>query len=468
MTGTSEQRSRRVLAFLFHFPPVNAVSTPRNVRTVRYLPQYGWRPVVVTPRETSDARDPASIALIPPAASVVRTRLLEPRHLHPVAQLARLMGRGVRAVVPRGVGIGPRPVQQSAPNAITAPDRVSPILRFQRLLFFPDNQVGWLPFALVAALREHRARPVDVIYSTSAPYTAHLAGGVLKLLIGRPWVAEFRDPWLGSPIALAMAGPRPWLHRRLQVKIERWIVHAADRVVFVSPSTARAYRRRYPKAPPFAVITNGHDPSDLVVRHRERGAGDRFRIVYAGTVRPRELEALLQAVASLVDRRPALRDELELHFYGDLSAACRGILDHFVGSAGLSGMVQDMGMVARRVALEALVDADAALIMLGGDTGMGQIVPAKLFECIGQSQQVLAILPRGDARDILDELGWGVIASPDSVDIELAIEQLLATPAPRDRKADPRGIYDGVRLAGRLAETLDSATGLHSRGNPGP
>ena len=113
-----------------------------------------------------------------------------------------------------------------------------------------------------------------------------------------------------------------------------------------------------------------------------------------------------------------------------------------------------------------MADADAALVMLGAEPGMGQFVPGKLFDYLGQGKQILAVLPPGDAREILRELDWGVVADPDPVAIEHAIERLLAIAA-AGRSPDPDGRYRAVsRLAGRLAVTLDQASGARtSRGS---
>ncbi len=129
------------------------------------------------------------------------------------------------------------------------------------------------------------------------------------------------------------------------------------------------------------------------------------------------------------------------------------------------------GFVPRRAALTAVADADAALVMLGGGPGVGQFIPGKLFDYLGQSKQILAVLPPGDARDILLDLGWGVIASPEAVEIAGAIERLMTLPPPSP-PADPEGRYDREALAGRLADTLRAATGDARRDratrSPGP
>jgi glycosyltransferase involved in cell wall biosynthesis len=280
--------------------------------------------------------------------------------------------------------------------------------------------------------------------------------GIVARLGRLPWVAEFRDPWRGNPVTDAIAGGAPWLHRRMQARLERWIIRSADQIVFVSPSTTRLYRLRYPDAATMVTIPNGHDRSEIVVPSArvERG---RYRIVWTGTLdRPDELLVFLQAVDALLTRVPDLAKQLEIDFYGNVSDSCTAIWSRFEARGRLVEAVRFHGFVPRRVALQAVADADAALVMLGSGPGMGQFVPGKLFDYLGQSKQVLAVIPPGDARDILDELNWGVVADPDVTEIGRALERLIALPPPA-RAADPEGKYDRVALAGRLADSITRA-----------
>jgi hypothetical protein len=87
---------------------------------------------------------------------------------------------------------------------------------------------------------------------------------------------------------------------------------------------------------------------------------------------------------------------------------------------------------------------------------MEVFVGGKLYEYLGQNLQILAVLPPGDAKDVLTGLDWGVIAEPEASSIADALERLVFSPEP-DRAADPEGMYDRAVLAGRLAACLDEA-----------
>ena len=302
-------QSPKVLMVLFHFPPLGGVPMPRNVYNVRYLPRFGWTPVVLAPRDVAGATDPDALALVAPDTPILRARSLEPHHFRGVVSWLRRMARilrrdqGARVAlgIVRQVG-GTAGVQRQPTGKRPLAQAPAQLWRLHRLLAFPDSQVGWLPFAVIAAIRAYRVSPFDVVYSTSAPVTSHLVAGIIKRLTGVPWVAEFRDPWRGNPVTHAIAGRGPWLHRRMQARLERWIVRSADQIVFVSPSTTRLYRRRYPDAATMVTITNGHDRSETIVPavRVERG---RYRIVWTGTLdRPDELLVFLQAVDALLTR----------------------------------------------------------------------------------------------------------------------------------------------------------------------
>jgi glycosyltransferase involved in cell wall biosynthesis len=437
---------------LYFFPPLGGISMSRNVRNVQYLPRHGWRPAVLTPSNAAyHLKDPSSLDLIPEGTKVIRVPSIEAGHVR--SFLIDLL-----AVLAR--------IRRSAPAPAAAPSRTEStgsagsgrgmgrLESARRLLFFPDDQIGWLPFAVVAGLRAHRADPFDAIYSTSSPITSHLVAGIIKRWTGLPWIAEFRDPWLGN----ALAAPLPWIHRRLRVKLERWIVRTADRVVGVSPGITELYRQRYPGAPEMVTITSGYDRGERRPPVRRDPADDRYRIVYTGTLdRPEELRIFLEGVEGLLTRRPELAARLTIDFFGAVSDACRATADRFtLGIAG--GAVHYRGFVPRREAMDALASADAALILLGAGPGMGLFIGGKLFDYLGQDRQILAMLPQGDSRDILLSLDWGVVCDPDPADVERAIERLIELPPP-DRAADPDGRFDRVTLAGQLARSLDEISG---------
>jgi hypothetical protein len=340
------------------------------------------------------------------------------------------------------------------------------IARVRRLLAIPDDQAGWIPDALRVGHSLVRDGAPDAIFSSSSPISAHVVAGVLARTHHLPWIAEFRDPWLDNPIAGPVAGGT----RRLQATIERAIVRRADRVIFVTPSLLALYAARYPRhSARFRLVSNGYERSsdDTVTKRSTPSTNhDCFRLVYAGSLyRPAELATFLAGVKLLLVRQPDLRNRLRIEFVGYVSAQCRPILDAATTADGLGSIVSAIGYLPRASALDRVREANAALTLLGRGPGAGLFVGAKLYDYIGLNKQVFAMLPDGDARDLLQRLDWGIIAYPEPISVADGLERLLDAPPP-GRTADPKGLFDRARLASDVGGILDEAVEEHRLRTP--
>jgi len=440
---------RRLMVVTYFFPPVGGIGVQRTLRHVTYLPDAGWTPVVIAPRGASyRVMDPGSVTDLPSGLEVHRSFFYEP------ARFRRQVREAVRAARRR---VSPGAGQSSATVVVESRGgRPSPRLNDAwagavRFLFFPDDQVAWVPFAVRSALRAHRRNPVSALYSSSPPVTSHLVAGLVKRRIGVPWIADFRDPWVGNSFAQPLGGG----HRRLQARLERWIVRTADRVVFATPGLLDRYRVRYPlEAERFVVIPNGYDAAELAdIKPIQRLDANALRLVYTGSVYgEREMTVFLAGLGAALDRRPDMRERLRVEFIGWMTDANRRAAEEAMPS--LAPVLELSGQVPRAEALARLRAADAALLLLADGADRDLFVGGKLFEYLGLDRQVLAVVPPGDARSLLAELDWGIVADPEPGAIAAALERLMETPAPA-RKADPAGRYERRNLAARLGALLD-------------
>src|SRR5215475_2138723 len=184
---------RRVLFISYSFPPSTEMGAYTCAQIARYLPLYGWEPVVLTvkekyvadPRVKLDWRSDADRAS--DSDLVIRT--------HKIPHLSDIYRRFKLMIEDRGSRIEDR---RSTRKAILYP--LSSILYPLHLLLsfsiIPDKYNGWLIPAVAAGLRAIKQSEARVIYSSAPYFTCHLAGYWLALLTGTPWVAHFRDPWV--------------------------------------------------------------------------------------------------------------------------------------------------------------------------------------------------------------------------------------------------------------------------------
>lgn len=75
---------RRVLVLAYHFPPIGGAGVQRNAKFVRYLPEFGYEPVVVTgPGSGIDRWTPTDPTLegdVPVGVEVHRIQAPDPPH----------------------------------------------------------------------------------------------------------------------------------------------------------------------------------------------------------------------------------------------------------------------------------------------------------------------------------------------------------------------------------------------------
>jgi len=455
----------RIMVVAYGFPPVAGAAIERTIKFTTYLPEFGWEPVVIAPSHSAyHMVDSAALSRIRAGTEVHRAPTLEPAHVRRLARailaatsrMRSRVGSGPNAdeamAGPRGQGNGRQRLHEAA-NTWWG--------RAVATLFFPDEHLLWVPSALVAGLLAHRRRPVDLIYSSSAPISGHLAAALLTSITRVPWVADFRDPWIGNVFARPL-GP---LHRAMQRWLERSIANRADRLVFPTQLLRDEYAARYPdRADRFVTIPNGYDRLDMsaasvaadAVDPRESGT---FLMVYAGSIYGRnDLALFLDGVDLLLRRRPELRARLRVEFIGWLNAESTALAARRLPA--LDPVVRHVGFQPRRLAIARLRAADAGLVLIPAEAGRELFVGTKVYEYLGMDKPVLAITPPGETRRTLEELDWGVIADPTPDGVAHGLEELLEQPPDR-RVADPNGRFERRNLTGALARLLDEVHADH-------
>ena len=234
---------KRLLIITYYWPPTGGSGVQRWVKFSKYLPEFGWQPVVYTPENPEQlARDESLLADIPACAEVVKTHISEPYEIY-----RRLTGGK------QGQEVNPVNAQKK-----NWKQRLSLWVRGN--CFIPDPRIGWVRPSVRFLKKYLTEHPVDAVVTTGPPQSVHLIGLGLKKALGLHWIADFRDPWTEmfyyKHLGLSAAADRR--HRRL----EQAVLDGADTVISVSPPVAADFQSK--TKTPVVLITNGFDESDFV------------------------------------------------------------------------------------------------------------------------------------------------------------------------------------------------------------
>ncbi len=426
-----------VLLVTYYFPPQGGIAAHRAVKLARYLPEFGWRPVVLTAASTPpDMRDETLFAELPPETAIVRAPMIG------LDGLQRSVRRWLRPWLVHGV--------------MRRTHRRPGLRARARWLLVPDDKVTWLPAAVWYGLRVIHRHDVAAIVSTYPPATGHLIGLWLSILSGRPWIAEFRDPWYANE---GLYVPSP-AHRALIRSMERAVVRRATLVTATTDVMTEMLARTHHDLPPthFVTLPNGFDLQDFAdpAEPAPRGA---FTLVHAGTFkvftedRRRTPLYLLRALQSWLGREPERRTDVRV----DLVGALEDYLDALIAARGLSDVVRATGFLSHRDAVRRMVSADVLVLIMGEDERTS--IPGKLYEYLAAGRPVLALVPEGPAARLIRESGCGVVVPPrDPEQIVSALRQLHAA---RPAVNPPQVLLESFtrrEIARTLAGHLDAIT----------
>ena len=219
--------NKSILIITYYFPPLGGVGVQRVSKFCRYLPRFGWRPVVVAPQPSAFyAADEEMLA--------------EVKHV----SLYRVAG--LDSFRMRQKLIGP-----------FKPRIDSPLRWVARRFSWPDTQTAYIPAAFRLACR--LVNEAHAVLVTAPPYSNLLLGRLIKRRSNLPLIVEMRDPWVGHP-----EHDKPRWKRALNRRVERNVLEYADAVVAVTRSHTENLRKRYPwLAPRIHYIPNGFDAADF-------------------------------------------------------------------------------------------------------------------------------------------------------------------------------------------------------------
>jgi len=146
----------------------------------KYLPLYGWQPIVLTVDDNyylGFMKDGNLFKEYHKNVLIYRTGSLEPKNK--IAQTLRANIYGINKTNPFFEKFGKKALR-----------------KLYNMFVIPDEQVLWMPFAIREGLRLIRKYNIDVLFATTPPHSVGIIGAVLSYLSCKPFILDVRDDWV--------------------------------------------------------------------------------------------------------------------------------------------------------------------------------------------------------------------------------------------------------------------------------
>ncbi len=431
------KQPKKVLIITYYWPPSAGSGVQRWLKFAKYLPDFGWEPVIFTPENPDfELKDEQMLKEVPQDLEVLRFPIWEPYGVF------RFLKKGKSGKKDDPAKI----IEKQHKNWL---DQTAIWLRANALV--PDPRVFWVKPSVNYLLEILEKNEIKAIITTGPPHSMHLIGRDLKRKKGIPWIADFRDPW--STWEFLDTLPMMASIRKRHEKLEKGVFKEADGVVTISPTFREELQKIAQKE--ITLITNGFDSTDLPDNfHQKKHNQDVFEIVYTGIIDSiRNPIPFLQAFKNAFEEK---EKPVQLTFVGRVSEKVK----NYVGNdAWLLQRVAFPGYVSHKEVFAFYEKADMLLLILTDTKNARGNIPGKLFEYIATGRTIVALGdPMGDSSKIIQEAGAGKVFPHEAVDnVTQFLEAQLESQKEEEGKRDISR-FERKFLTQKLAQLLDEKT----------
>lgn len=372
---------KKILILTYYWPPSGGAGVQRWLKFTKYLPEYGYEPHVIVPKNPNyPSYDPSLISDVSTLAKIIEIPIWEPYNIY-----RKFMGFSEDFKINHTFSHG------SSSN--TWKSNIAMWLKTN--LFIPDPRIFWI-FNTVPFIREYvKNNQISTIITTSPPHSLQLIGLVIKKLNPSiKWIADYRDPW--TTIYYAESLPRNFLSKKLNSFFERLCLKYADKIITVSPSLADELGVIAQKK--IEVITNGFDTEDFKIQGTV--TYKTFNLAYIGTLyKEYNMPFFWEVLSEICAENAEFKMNLKLTIAGSVDSDILKQLDKL----GLTSNISNLGYVDHDKVSDIINETHVLLITTPYRNNKG-ILTGKIFEYLSSRKPIFCVTSK-------DNDLWNLIGS---------------------------------------------------------
>lgn len=366
---------KKVLFITYYWPPSGKASIHWPLKIIKYLPEFGCIPSVLTVEEdTFSQKDFSLLNQLDKNLEVIKTKSFEPFDLY-----KKFTGKGKdeQLVASETISLTNKSLSH----------RLSIWIRMN--LFIPDARIGWYPYAVKEGKKFLKKNKFDAIVTIGPPHSTQLIGMKLSKLFSIPHIPVFIDPWVD--IVYYKNFKRNTLTLAIDNYLERSVIKNADRVIFVTETMKHDFEEKYPLLKRKANVLFWGFDEDEFTNFKSLSTEDEIVILHSGNIfdfqNPVNFWGTLK---ELINRGQKIR----LKFTGTVSP---GIINS-IEENGLTGYTDYLGFLPYNKLLEVMEQATYLMVC----PTEPRHLPGKLFEYLRTGKAIIAF--GNDNKEVEDIL----------------------------------------------------------------
>ena len=403
---------KKVILIAFYFNQVNEIASKRLRALAKYLPQFGWEPIVIVP----------DLGFIPKENDDLNCRIIYTEYEDMFSHFSNKFkkSKSVDSNDSNDSKDSKDPVEFNDEKLKDSTSFSNPIVSKAismagEVFAYPDGMKYWHESALKEASKIMDDEEIDAIISSSWPITCHTIAKDLKEKHDIPWIADLRDLWNLNPY-VSHTFIREYFEKRLELKT----FENADALTTTTDLAAETLSTLHPSSK-IVPILSGYDNDDFkfleeLVSKRDDFStelSEKLKFIYAGSLYggKRDPNYLFEAIRQLEDENKLDSSKISIEFYGDSTG-----LEEIANRYGLLDIVHIGGKIAHEEVLKKQLNSDVLLLISWDNEKEKMFIPGKIYEYFALKKPVLSIgYKEGSLKDLIEETKVGYhVSSLDS------------------------------------------------------
>ena len=415
----------KVLIISYYWPPKISPGVFRWYYFSKYLPNYGYKPIVFTPltSKVNNSRNQFDNNI-----DLIKRKIFDPSDI-----LSSLFKTNIN----KGI--------LSSSNSI-----LNNFLSWIRINFFiPDSRIFWVKPSVNYLKKYIENNNIKTIITTGPPHSIHLIGLKIKEILNINWIADFRDPWSSWDILQAMKPNNIIINKHKE--LEKKILKNANKVIVTNPNLYSEFLNII-DANKLELLTNG----TLLFKSKKQYGSKKFKISYLGLLNKfRFPKVFFNVLKELKIKNDEIDKDIEIFISGTID---KSIYNYLINDSILKTKINYVQNVEYENTFHHFNSSSLLLLLLNKKSI--NTTPTKVFDYATSGTPVLTL---GEKKDknmdlLLRELSLEKIVSySDKISIEKTILRSYKNFKLNIKNKPSENIkkYDRKYLAEKLSKILD-------------
>ena len=273
----------KILIITYYWPPKKSPGVLRWYYFSRYLPLYGYKPIIFTPLNSKNEHDDK--------IDLIKRKIFDP---------SDIISKFFKSNINKGV--------LSSSNSI-----FGNFLNWIRINFFvPDSRIFWVNPSVKFLKTYINQNNIKTIITTGPPHSIHLIGLKIKEILNINWIADFRDPWSSWDILLDMKPSNRIINKHKM--LEKKILKNANKVIVTNSNLYDEFLNTIDRNK-LEILTNG----TLLPIGKKKHNIKKFKISYLGLLNKfRFPKVFFNVLKEIISKNNDLEKDIEILISGTI------------------------------------------------------------------------------------------------------------------------------------------------------